>query len=124
MGSESLSFSYCIVCLSFFSNRQLYETRKLILFLQVYVDTLVKKAYENWNQVIEYDGKSLLSFKQSKRPGTSRNELQMLQNSYASDDQLQLPPLPALPSDQSLVNVAQPVAGELFALFSESNCFG
>ncbi|KAL5549074.1 hypothetical protein UlMin_004305 [Ulmus minor] len=93
------------------AGEQYYSADSLSDNQKVYVDTLVKKAYENWNQVIEYDGKSLLSFKQSKRPGTSRNELQMLQNSYASDDQLQLPPLPALPSDQSLVNVAQPVAG-------------
>ncbi|PON50409.1 Calmodulin-binding protein [Trema orientale] len=28
---------------------------------KVYVDTLVKKAYDNWRYVIEYDGKSLIS---------------------------------------------------------------
>lgn len=28
--------------------------------VQVYVDSLVKKAYDNWDQVVEYDGKSLL----------------------------------------------------------------
>ncbi|KAL0398662.1 UNVERIFIED_CONTAM: Calmodulin-binding protein 60 B [Sesamum radiatum] len=32
---------------------------------KVFVDTLVKKAYENWMHVIEYDGKSLLGFDQS-----------------------------------------------------------
>ncbi|KAK1391594.1 hypothetical protein POM88_010650 [Heracleum sosnowskyi] len=42
---------------------------------KVYVDTLVKKAYENWNQVVEYDGKSLLSFKQLNN--ASQNELPM-----------------------------------------------
>lgn len=30
------------------------------------VDSLVKKAYENWNQVVEYDGKVLSSFTNSK----------------------------------------------------------
>lgn len=38
------------------------------------MDTLIKKAYENWNQVVEYDGKSLVSFKQNKRSGVSRND--------------------------------------------------
>ena len=47
-----------------------------IFTLQVYVDTLVNKAYENWNQVVEYDGKSLLSSKQSKKSNASRNDFQ------------------------------------------------
>ncbi|CAL9226846.1 unnamed protein product [Arabidopsis halleri] len=34
---------------------------------KVYVDGLVKKAYENWNQVVEYEGKSLLNFNQPER---------------------------------------------------------
>ncbi|XP_026380514.1 calmodulin-binding protein 60 D-like [Papaver somniferum] len=33
---------------------------------KVYVDALVKRAYENWTQVIEYDGQALLSFYQNK----------------------------------------------------------
>lgn len=32
-----------------------------------YVDSLVKKAYEDWDQVVEYDGKSLLIFDQLNR---------------------------------------------------------
>ncbi|XP_030517309.1 calmodulin-binding protein 60 B-like [Rhodamnia argentea] len=61
---------------------------------KVYVDTLVKKAYDNWSQVIEYDGKSLLSFKQVRR--SSRNEPQVaaLEYSNALDHQLQIPRLP------------------------------
>ncbi|CAN8230522.1 unnamed protein product [Cochlearia groenlandica] len=34
---------------------------------KVYVDGLVKKAYENWNQVTEYEGKSLLHFNKPER---------------------------------------------------------
>ncbi|KAI3889717.1 hypothetical protein MKX03_007739 [Papaver bracteatum] len=34
---------------------------------KVYVDALVKRAYENWTQVIEYDGQALLSFYQNKQ---------------------------------------------------------
>lgn len=32
--------------------------------MQGYVDGLVRKAYENWDQVIEYDSKSLMNFNQ------------------------------------------------------------
>ncbi|KAG6427838.1 hypothetical protein SASPL_112085 [Salvia splendens] len=37
---------------------------------KVYVDTWVKKAYDNWSQVVEYDGKSLLNFNQMKKSST------------------------------------------------------
>ncbi|XWS28076.1 hypothetical protein CRYUN_Cryun25bG0034600 [Craigia yunnanensis] len=69
---------------------------------KIYVDTLVKKAYEDWNQVIEYDGKSLLNFKQNRKSST-RNELQMGVIDYpnALDHQQQLPRLPvAVPTEQ------------------------
>ncbi|KAF5940216.1 hypothetical protein HYC85_021383 [Camellia sinensis] len=58
---------------------------------ELYVDTLVKKAYDNWNHVVEYDGKSLLSFKQSKRPGASQNELPMGPVDYPTSFENQLP---------------------------------
>ncbi|KAE8672171.1 Calmodulin-binding protein 60 E [Hibiscus syriacus] len=62
---------------------------------KVYVDTLLKKAYDNWNQVIEYDGKSMVNIKQNRR-SSARNELQMDALNYpnALDHQLQLPRLP------------------------------
>ncbi|KAG8485032.1 hypothetical protein CXB51_021140 [Gossypium anomalum] len=69
---------------------------------EVYVDTLVKKAYDNWLQVIEYDGKSLLNFKQNRR-SSARNEPQTDAIGYpnALDHQLQLPRLPvAVPTEQ------------------------
>ncbi|GMP29747.1 hypothetical protein CsSME_00004727 [Camellia sinensis var. sinensis] len=58
---------------------------------KLYVDTLVKKAYDNWNHVVIYDGKSLLSFKQSKRPGASRNEFPMGPVDYPTSFENQLP---------------------------------
>ncbi|GAV59604.1 Calmodulin_bind domain-containing protein [Cephalotus follicularis] len=61
---------------------------------KVYVDTLVKKAYENWNQVVEYDGKSLVNFKQTKRLSVSRNELLTNGIDYSNAQQLQLPRQP------------------------------
>ena len=72
------------------------------------MDTLVKKAYDNWSQVIEYDGKSLLNFKESKKSSTSRNEVQIGQLSYpnALDQQIQIPRLPStVPNEQPALQV-------------------
>ncbi|MBA0574501.1 hypothetical protein Golob_001696, partial [Gossypium lobatum] len=82
-----------------------YEEADLRLspsFWFVYVDSLVKKAYDNWNQVIEYDGKSLLNFKQN-RWSSARNELQIGELDYTSavDHQMQLPRVPVpVPTEQ------------------------
>ncbi|ONI27468.1 hypothetical protein PRUPE_1G089100 [Prunus persica] len=79
---------------------------------KVYVDTLVKKAYENWDQVIQYDGKSLLNFKQNKR--STRTEFQTGPISYsdASDHQLQVPRLTnSVPSEQPPLDPALPIGG-------------
>ncbi|XP_021648513.1 calmodulin-binding protein 60 B isoform X2 [Hevea brasiliensis] len=89
------------------SGEQYFPADSLSDEQKVYVDTLVKKAYENWNQVVEYDGKSLLNFKQNKRSNAFRNEFPMGQISYpnALDHQMQLPRLPAsVPTDQASVH--------------------
>ncbi|KAG1364443.1 Calmodulin-binding protein 60 B [Cocos nucifera] len=54
----------------------------------VFADTLVKKAYDNWMHVIEYDGKALLSSRQSKKTTATRNEHPSTSKNYpASYDQ-------------------------------------
>ncbi|KAL3627655.1 Calmodulin-binding protein 60 B [Castilleja foliolosa] len=73
---------------------------------KVFVDTLVKKAYDNWMHVIEYDGKSLLGFDQIKGSDAPQNDLrtqtQDHQNSY---DHLSQPSLPAaIPAEHSFMN--------------------
>ncbi|XP_021755391.1 calmodulin-binding protein 60 D-like isoform X2 [Chenopodium quinoa] len=80
---------------------------------KVYVDALVKKAYDNWHQVIEYDGKALLNSKQTRRTRSSQNELSMNTISYSNpvDSQLALPRLPvAISSEQAMLenNVVAP----------------
>ncbi|KAL0363318.1 UNVERIFIED_CONTAM: Calmodulin-binding protein 60 B [Sesamum calycinum] len=66
---------------------------------ECFVDTLVKKAYENWMHVIEYDGKSLLGFDQSKSSNASQNDLRIhIQDQPNPFDQLSLPNLPIPPS--------------------------
>ncbi|XP_074273692.1 calmodulin-binding protein 60 B isoform X2 [Silene latifolia] len=83
---------------------------------KVYVDTLVKKAYDNWHQVIEYDGKALINSKQTRRTRSSQNEVPMNSIGYPNavmDNQLSLSrlPVPALAEQQLVENsVAAPPA--------------
>ncbi|KAJ4752955.1 Calmodulin-binding protein [Rhynchospora pubera] len=52
----------------FYSAESLTESQRLM------ADTLVKKAYDNWNtHVLEYDGEALLSFKQEKKAASTPN---------------------------------------------------
>ncbi|CAL9754705.1 unnamed protein product [Musa acuminata subsp. burmannicoides] len=66
---------------------------------KVFADTLVKKAYDNWACVIEYDGKALLSLTSNKKTITTRSESRALANfsdSYdcpPSQQQLSVPAL-------------------------------
>ncbi|XP_055806725.1 calmodulin-binding protein 60 B-like [Solanum dulcamara] len=74
---------------------------------KIYVDTLVKKAYDNWMHVVEYDGKSLLSLGQNKAAVSSQNDLTngSQNHSISFDQQTNLPSLPAsISSEQSAMN--------------------
>lgn len=78
------------------------------------MDSLVKKAYDNWNQVEEYDGKSLLNFKQPSRTSTSRNEHMISSMDYppALESSHPLQRLPgAAPPEQSLMDPGISVGG-------------
>ncbi|KAM6579517.1 hypothetical protein CsatA_003291 [Cannabis sativa] len=92
---------------------QYYSADSLDDNQKVYVDTLVKKAYENWDQVIDYDGKSLLGFKQNKRLNAPRNELQVGTSNYAvaSDNQIPLSHVPIAPPEQTPLNSGLPALG-------------
>ncbi|KAE9461801.1 hypothetical protein C3L33_06292, partial [Rhododendron williamsianum] len=54
---------------------------------KVYVDSLVKKAYDNWMHVIEYDGKSLLGFKQNQNSVASQSDITHFISSSQPADQ-------------------------------------
>ncbi|KAL8096169.1 hypothetical protein AgCh_037207 [Apium graveolens] len=72
----------------------------------VYVDNLVKKAYDNWSQVVEYDGKSLLSFKQLNNSSQIEVPVGSIDYSNAFDQMApQHFPVPSRPStmDTSLL---------------------
>ncbi|XP_059637265.1 calmodulin-binding protein 60 B [Cornus florida] len=70
------------------SGEQYYSADSLSDSQKVFVDSLLKKAYDNWDQVVVYDSKSLLSFKQSKMSSASGNEISMGQMSSASGNGL------------------------------------
>lgn len=53
------------------------------------VDSLVKKAYDNWDQVIEYDGKVLNSLTNSKRGSRSVATHTMHHNNFPEQQQQQ-----------------------------------
>lgn len=79
------------------------------------MDTLVKKAYDNWNQVVEYDGKSFLNLKQTKRSNASRGEVQMGQIDFPNtfNQQMPLPWLPAtVPNEEPPFSTGQQVGGK------------
>uniref|UniRef100_A0A7N0RG98 Calmodulin-binding protein n=1 Tax=Kalanchoe fedtschenkoi TaxID=63787 RepID=A0A7N0RG98_KALFE len=56
------------------SGEQFHSADSLSDSQKVYVDKLVKKAYDNWNQVVEYDGKSLVSFPSTESESASQDE--------------------------------------------------
>lgn len=83
-----------------------YSTDNLSESQKVYVDTLMKKAYDNWMHVVEYDGKSFFGAHQEKEP-TPQIDMGMGQQNYSNSfdhqHQLSLPP-PAPPASNQAVN--------------------
>jgi hypothetical protein len=68
------------------ANGQYYSADSLSDSQKVFVDTMVKKAYDNWMHVVEYDGKSLLNSNQTSSNGSegSRSELAAGTQNYSN----------------------------------------
>lgn len=82
-----------------------YTTDALSDDQKVFVDTLMKKAYDNWMHVVEYDGKSFLGAHQEK-PSPPQIDMGIGQQSYSNSfdhQQLSLPP-PAPQQPQPSLN--------------------
>lgn len=78
----------------------------------------MKKAYDNWMHVIEYDGNSLLSSKVHRDSGSLGSGIKTGPHVYLSstDPQLSLPSLPsfpvAVPPEQPSMNPGHVVGGK------------
>ncbi|ERN07278.1 calmodulin-binding protein 60 B isoform X2 [Amborella trichopoda] len=87
---------------------QLSDNQKL------HVDTLVKRAYDNWMHVVEYDGKALLNYKQSRKASSSNY-------SIALDQQPSITRAPVqVPMEQSSVNAMSAVGGASISSYGEN----
>ncbi|ONM17166.1 calmodulin-binding protein 60 B isoform X3 [Zea mays] len=79
---------------------------------RVFADTLVKQAYADWINVLEYDGKALLKFNQKKKYVTTRSETAKASASYPASNglvnsQKELPGGPVNAEQSSLNNASQ-----------------
>ncbi|KAJ6978979.1 hypothetical protein D5086_022199 [Populus alba] len=96
------------------ANGEYYSSDSLSDNQKVYVDSLVKKAYENWMHVIEYDGKSLLDFKQNQGIVASQNDVPSSQQEFLNsyDHQVTLPIMSVpVPSEQPVMDSGPIVGG-------------
>ncbi|KAK7327966.1 hypothetical protein VNO77_22060 [Canavalia gladiata] len=98
------------------ANDQYYSADSLSDSQKVYVDTLVKKAYENWMHVIEYDGKSLLNYQQTKTLGSTQPRAPMDSHDYSNsnslDQHISIPSLPVhVPTGQPSMDPGVTVGG-------------
>ncbi|KAE9609842.1 putative CALMODULIN-BINDING PROTEIN60 [Lupinus albus] len=89
----------------FFSADSLTNSQK------VYVDSLVKKAYENWDQVIEYDGKSLVSVGENNDVADSELQIESIDYTSGLDHPLHLPVLPVCVPSEEQMNSGMSVGG-------------
>ncbi|KAL9355567.1 hypothetical protein Peur_053537 [Populus x canadensis] len=96
------------------ANGQYYSADSLSDNQKVYVDSLVKKAYDNWMHAIEYDGKSLLDFKMNQGIDALQNEVPCVQQEFLNsyDHQVTLPTIPVpVPSEQPVMDSGLTVGG-------------
>ncbi|XVE51249.1 hypothetical protein DITRI_Ditri02bG0024800 [Diplodiscus trichospermus] len=84
------------------ANGQYYAADSLSDDQKVYVDDLVKKAYENWMLVIEYDGKSLLGCNEDDSAADSQANVPMDPQGYQS----------SINQPQTLPSLSLPVPSE------------
>ncbi|RLM65888.1 calmodulin-binding protein 60 D-like isoform X1 [Panicum miliaceum] len=79
---------------------------------RVFADTLVKQAYDDWINVVEYDEKALLRFKQKKKSIMTRSETAKASSSYPASNglmhsQKQLVGGPVNAEQSSLSNISE-----------------
>ncbi|XP_074581752.1 calmodulin-binding protein 60 D-like isoform X2 [Curcuma longa] len=89
------------------ADEQFYSAENLNDSQKVFADALVKKAYDNWMHVIEYDGEALLNFTKHKKTIAAGNEvLSASPNHPSNDNQISQANLQAsVPLEQPLVDI-------------------
>uniref|UniRef100_A0A1D1XYJ7 N-acetyl-gamma-glutamyl-phosphate reductase n=1 Tax=Anthurium amnicola TaxID=1678845 RepID=A0A1D1XYJ7_9ARAE len=101
---------------------QYYSAECLSDSQKFFADTLVKRAYDNWMDVIEYDGKALSNSRKGKR--TSPQVALASPTNYPTsfDHHISLPCLPVPASeDQIPVDRGSGVGGAVSAAYNESH---
>ncbi|CAN4117439.1 unnamed protein product [Withania somnifera] len=104
MKSVGVVFSNIYELCGLISGGQYHSVDSLSEDQKEYVDTLVKKAYDNWMHVVEYDGKSLVSLNSNKISDGPQCDLATGSQNHSNpfDHQLNLPCLPASTSSEQL----------------------
>ncbi|XP_009761691.1 calmodulin-binding protein 60 D-like [Nicotiana sylvestris] len=119
MRSVGVVFSHIYELCGLISGGQFHSVDSLSENQKEYVDTLVKKAYDNWMNVVEYDGESLLSLNQNQTSDDPQNHSNSFdlttgsQNHSSSfDHQLNLPNFPAsISSEQPAMDPGRNIGG-------------
>ncbi|CAL0320149.1 unnamed protein product [Lupinus luteus] len=97
-GSTGIVFNNIYELRGLIADGQFFSLDSLTLDQKMSVDSLVKKAYDNWNQVIEYDGKVFNSKKGSRSlvtPMLLQNNVQEQHYTYQKN---RLPYVPSEPN--------------------------
>ncbi|GAA0168054.1 hypothetical protein LIER_22861 [Lithospermum erythrorhizon] len=114
MRNVGVVFNHIYELSGLIANGQYYSADSLSDSQKIFVDSLVKKAYENWMHVVEYDGKSLLGFSQNKSSDASRNDFVVLppNQSNTFNHQLNHPSLSApIPTEQPSISPGLAIGG-------------
>ncbi|XP_051217517.1 calmodulin-binding protein 60 D isoform X1 [Lolium perenne] len=81
-GSVGAIFNNIYEFIGLIADDQFISTENLTENQRVFADTLVKQAYDDWINVVEYDGNALLKFKQKKKSVTTRSEAAKVSTRY------------------------------------------
>ncbi|KAG0468668.1 hypothetical protein HPP92_017996 [Vanilla planifolia] len=91
------------------ANEKYFSAESLNDSQKIFADALVKKAYEDWGHVVQYDGKALLGFKQKRALRTETSSASSINpasyTQQASHQQLASPSAVERPSINAAVNV-------------------
>ncbi|KAI4335584.1 hypothetical protein L6164_014219 [Bauhinia variegata] len=89
--STGIVFNHIYELRGLIADGQFFSLESLTPNHRMSVDSLVKKAYENWNQVVEYDGKVLSSHTNNAEKGSKSLAPPMMNHNYVTEQQYTSP---------------------------------